>query len=648
MVFKKTKNKLMDAYKNACSNATWQDYTIIVLILFFTTYYLLFFATFTQLPSEYYGGDHYAHLSSVVKIYDTSNPFISSHYEGELQHYPWLNQFAIALFAKLTMLSPYQAATLFPALVMFFTIIITYFFGLRFFRNKTFALILTAAWAVHLVPSMHPSEVTKQLFIPLIALWILLLYEVMAETTESEEQEETKESKKSKERENTTKAKKIIVGIMYGLSGLQHVVTFFMSSIILIIVLFLSLLEGKSTSIIKKVKVLTKKSFPIILIGWCIAALFWAPLLIRYHGETVNDWQVYAAEDLFPSTEFVSGSIASIINLGNTTTTVILSILALIVVLYFTIKKADKRIFTPLLLFCATLIGIIHPYITLPLLDLTFGYYRFPVVFEFIRHIIPVLALYYLWGWISSYSKDDKKRNRIKVLGAILFIAFTFWTVIQFTDLVADYKESERYQYATENEEKIDAYLALREFIEENNIIGDDEVVLSFHPDMGFLFNAMTGRNVVTSRVTHASPFVNHNERVADVAVIFYGDNETKAYELLEEYKVTYIFSEMGNIQFQFTCLDNWDEIKSSNKKDKTVLAYWCLLTDPSYESYLEEYGITTQDAAVRLAAGDKDVPLTDVIAILPMKVLIEYDEVFAYEGSDGETILKLYKVVWV
>ncbi len=124
-----------------------------------------------------------------------------------------------------------------------------------------------------------------------------------------------------------------------------------------------------------------------------------------------------------------------------------------------------------------------------------------------------------------------------------------------------------------------------------------------------------------------------------------YGTNRTKAQELIREYGVTYIFFERASLDFRTLCLQKWNETKTSKKKDKTTLAYWCLQTDPSYEAYLKENGIETTKAEVRLAAGDKDVPLTRVLAIKPEEIQLETELVFAYADQEGINVVELYKI---
>src|SRR3989338_10853416 len=121
---------------------SWQDKALCVSILFFVIFYGILFSSFNQFPSEYYGGDHYAHFASALKIYNTYNPFISEQYLGELQHYPWLTPFLIALVAKVFLIDIFTVGMYFPILILLATIIVTYIFGKLYFENKTWALLL--------------------------------------------------------------------------------------------------------------------------------------------------------------------------------------------------------------------------------------------------------------------------------------------------------------------------------------------------------------------------------------------------------------------------------------------------------------------------------------------------------------------------
>ena len=596
--------------KEKLQNMVWQEKALCCVILFFIIFYAILFSSFNQFPSEYYGGDHYAHFASALKIYNTLNPFISSHYYSELQHYPWLVPFLIAVTARLTFQDPFIVAIYFPILIIISTILVTYWLGILFFKNKTAALFLSLSWVVQFVPAFHPSEFAKQLMIPLVAVMILLIYH------------------------QEKKSHLIIAGIIYGLAGLEHMVTFVVASLCIFFLFILKIIESKD--IMKQIK----SFFIVCFIGLVLASLFWLPILVKYHGNTLNDWQLYSSESILPSRELIVGFF-----LTSFTVYEFLYWCSIAIVIYTAVKKRDNNLFVPLLLFCTALIGIIHPYITYPLLGISLGYYRFPIVLDFMKHLIIFWAAWILWLRISAFFEKKMSEKNKAWFSALVGISVCIFLSISFFLMIREYVQSERYEYAVEDNELIQAYKELNAYIHDTIIIQEDQVTITTHPDFGFFFNAMTGKNVMVDRITHASAFVDPNKRAADMAVILFGNNRTKAKELIEEYHLAYGFMERGSVEFKSNCLSHWNETKSSSKKDKTLLAYWCIQTDTQYKQYMTENGIETATAYVRLAAGDKNVPLKKVLVIKPSEILLETKTVYQYKDNSGNILLELYEV---
>ncbi len=600
----------------------WQDKVFVCSLILFFIFYIILFSKFYQFPSEYYGGDQYAHFGSALKIYDTLNPFLSSHYYNELQHYPWLVPFAIAMLAKVSFQDPFEVAIYFPVLVLIATMGITYIFGKKYFENKTWALILAVSWAVQLVPTFHPSDIAKQLMIPLLCLFAFLLYPPR----------EAVFSRKDA----------FVAGIIYGIAALEHVVTFFVASVIFLFAIVLKLIEKKDFY-----KQDAKKYAAVAIIGLACAALFWMPLLIKYHGETVNNWQQYTSQTIVPGADVVSAMFLESMDYG----TGIISIIAGAVMIFgfcVGVTRKDKRIFVPLLLLAAGLVGIIHPYLTYPLFGMTLGYYRFPIVFVFVRQMLLVWGMYAITEYclLPVIRKKQFLEQKRRIFGLCAVILLLLWIGASFYFMMQEYVQSERYGYAVTKDVRIEAYRDMRSFIESQHLIAENEVTLTLHSDIGFFFNAMTAKNVMLSRITHATPFVDHNQRAADMAVVLYGNDSKKAKEIIEEYHLAYFFSEVENIPFKYACLDRWNETVNGTKKDKTTAAYWCLQTDPKYKDYLAQYGIETATASVRLAAGDKDVPLTKILVIKPEQVKLNVEDVYEYKDETGGTVLKLYRIV--
>lgn len=606
----------MKSILSAWKNAAWQDKAFIGALILFSITYAILFSSFHQFPSEYYGGDHYAHFATVMKIYNTGNPFISAQYANEIQHYPWLSPFVIAFIARIFFVDPFILALFFPIFILIATMCVTYAFGKKYFESKTWALILTLFWIVQLVPSFHPSDTAKQLMIPLLALFVILLLQKMS----------TKQA--------------IGAGLIYGIASLQHVVTFVVASVSMVLCGIFVLLQAKTR---EEGKEYLKKWSIVAGIGIFFALLFWLPLYLVYNGEAQNQWQLYSAASVYPSAELITGTLAEI--LWGSGVQTIASVLLLFCFLYYGMKKKDKKLFVPFFLFLAGLIGIIHPYITYPLFGISVGYYRFPIVFVFVAVCIFVTGLFYFWREICAPMFTEYTATRLQIVKKILLISTFLWIIFLFIILLLAYQKEERYAYAIENSIVIEGYHAVQKFIK-NNAIPENEIFATTHPDVGFLFNGMTGKNVLLTRITHANPFVDHNKRAADMAIILYGNNRTKAEELITAYGVTYLFFEPASLNFKTLCLQKWEEVKITKNEDETTLAYWCLQTDPIYEEYLRENGIETQKAVVRLAAGDKDVPLIKVLAIKPEEIKLQTELAFAYTSPEDKLVVELYKVI--
>ncbi|MEK6867785.1 MAG: hypothetical protein AABX98_03090, partial [Nanoarchaeota archaeon] len=453
-------------------------------------------------------------------------------------------------------------------------------------------------------------------------------------------------NKKNGHTEPLSGKRKIIAGLIFGAAALQHIVTFVVTAVLIVCIFVLRIGEkwiAERSFSWKTIQEEGKQFIPIIIIGGFCAALFWAPLLIKYQGQTLNDWQLYSSESVLPSEGFVTAMFLDLINYNSDISTLLVSASIFIIVFFFAIRNKDTRILIPVALFSAGLIGVIHPYITYPLFGISLGYYRFPIVFVFVKHLFLMLGIFYIWEELIAKRAGTHK----KIVGVFCFILILFWSAFSFSSLIADFKASERYSYAKADDELINGYHAVQEYIDENNIVAEDEVTLTVHPDIGFFYSALTGRNVMVSRITHATPFVDHNQRTADMAVILYGTNRTKAAELVELYHLTYFFSEFSNIQYRYTCLKNWNSTEEKNK-DISVAVYWCLQTDPKYKAYMRENGIETFTADVRLAIGDQDVPTKEVLVIKPEELRIRFTEVFAYENRNGTVLMKLYEITSV
>ena len=115
-----------------------------------------------------------------------------------------------------------------------------------------------------------------------------------------------------------------------------------------------------------------------------------------------------------------------------------------------------------------------------------------------------------------------------------------------------------------------------------------DAVFLTAHEETGFALNAMTGRKVLIARRTHASPFVDVNQRAADAGIILYGNNSTQILDLIEKYNIKYIYEDFYSAQNQAQCAQSFDQFSKPEAADYSMT---CLRANPPWKTILNRQG---------------------------------------------------------
>ncbi len=79
----------------------------------------------------------------------------------------------------------------------------------------------------------------------------------------------------------------------------------------------------------------------------------------------------------------------------------------------------------------------------------------------------------------------------------------------------------------------------LQSWILKNTNVND--VILSSY-EASFMVFSISGRKTFLFRMTHVSPFVNYNERSANVMIALYNNDSSRSLQILKEYHVKYIY----------------------------------------------------------------------------------------------------------
>lgn len=539
---------------------------------------------FKQLPGPVYGGDLYLHFGIVNHIIEGGSPVMSSHFLSEYEHYPWLMHLLIVVFSAVGGLSPLKAMIYFPIFISLGAALVAYLLGNKVFKSKEVGLVMALLWTLATgVPGAVPTHFSNAVLIPLIPL---ALYR------------------------SRTRKGKIVSGVAYGLCGVGHIVAFLAANLFLglssVADILGSHLRFKKSSLrivnLSSIRKSVNDSFvnvaTVVIIGLPLALLYWAPPIFIYHAKTLNPWQEYVSTGLAGLTgSYVWGQMKGVFFSFGSFNAALLSTLAVLGLLY-SLKK-DKA---PLLVFLTGFLGVIHPWITKPLFGTSFGFYGFPIILNLSRSLFVVGGLAFI-----------TERARGMFQKRIILLVFALFLIYSNYSIISEYKKNPWTQVGMEMPPATEALFEIGEWVKSET--GKDEVFITTHDESAFALNGLSGAKIVSMRRTHASPYVNVNERVADKAVMLYGKNEETVKGLIDRYAVKYLYEDLYSAEAQMRCDQVFDALKNPQYGD---LAFNCLTTDPEYEDYLRENGVEFVQTNMRLDPSDARAPRFDMLAIKP------------------------------
>ncbi len=557
----------------------WQDKALLVIIILICASQYSQFSQFAQVPGPLYGGDLYFHYGHAVELRDGGSVFASNHYLGEYEHYPWLFHIIIASLASMLGVSVMPVFIFFPIVITILAGIIFYLLMLKITGNKTIALLSAFLWMAMEIPSSHPTTFAAKVIIPLFAL--ALLYVSSWKTG-------------------------ILAGIAYGLTGLTHVTAFLGASLILVLFFLYKIIEkDKKADYAEKIKKAVILLFPVFVIGVLIAMLYWWAPIFVYHGQTPNNWQEYSGTGVAGlNAGWIATTLGSVFLNTSGIFIFIISIVSLFG-LYVSAKHYKKFPFV-LVVFIAAFIGMIHPILTIPIIKTSFGFYRFPAVI-----LMPVSVMLFGLGAlvISNSLKKEKTRN-------IFFVIVAAIILLNFFSVYGAFEKSQWTAVGKSVDPGTKALFTAADFIQKNTNVND--VFISMSGESAFAMNALTGRKVIYLRPTHSSPYVDANRRIADAAVILYGNNSLLRSELLSKYNVSYFFFDQFSGQSTAACLQAWDKFGDPQYEGYT---YYCMATSEAYKNYLEENGVETKTVFARIDPASVNAPKFNLLLVKPSQL---------------------------
>ncbi|MCX8175214.1 MAG: hypothetical protein N3E51_03350 [Candidatus Micrarchaeota archaeon] len=577
-----------------------------------------FLSKLQQIPSPLYGGDYYNGLGGVIHIVDGGNPLESAQMAGQVPWVPWLYHLCVAIFAKISSLPPMRALIDFALVIDVLSLVAVYLVVREFSKNP----YLPAVFALlYFSLGHHPSfKYSSFSFLVIMPFFGLALFRFAKEPS---------------------LGRAALAGVFLGLAALSNTQAFFAAFLLFscCALLFLAprLASFKPLRLNPDRQSLAAAKLwaVVFMLGFAISLLFWFKPIFVYRGNTPNDIQNITTPDV-RNPAILWSSIQSYVFLVllpfQSGYLWIFSLLSLAGIYHAYGHRGETESKFALAVLVAWLFAIIHPIFTLPLLQMHF------VNFMLSDQIYPFAVLVLLSigaDAIFQYAKGKGALLPPAILAALFLAAFLSYT---------------GYMQARQDDQwsrvgmtpLSPPFVELSDWIRSNTDVND---VFLTNNEEGFAMNALSGRKVVAYRRTHASPYVNMNERMADVAVMAYGTNDAVRLSLLDKYGVRYLLWSANWVRNEFSFDSNGQLVgffdPLSIPANSTNRRYW----DENGVKYIEyafpmdpapRQGVPVYNQLVALPANFSSQPLSPQI--------YSHFTLVKTISADGQDIFRIYE----
>ncbi len=564
------------------------DYLFFVLLLYSLYVAFSLVSQLNQIPSPIYGGDYYNGLGGVIHILDGGNILDSAQMAGQVPWVPWLYHASVAIFSKITFLDAIHSLIYFSIPILIFSVILLYFFVINLTGKKYFALILIPLLlSLGTFPTFKYSDLASILITPFFFFSFLVFL---------------------KDKNIKTA---LLSGMALGLTGLCNTQAFFagfiffgFSALLFIIPDIYSFKDKKiilNSNSTKQVKL-----FAIIfIVGLLISLLFWFRPIFIFGGNTPNDIQNITTPDITNPIylwQTISNSVSPLFFPYSSGILIIFSIINIMGLYYIFRNFAKLESKFMIVLILVWIFSSIHPLFTLPLFKLHLV--NFMLVDQISRFTSLLLISF---GLLFIDEKVKSVNWKILVFSILFIIAFSNYNEIWS-------QKGEDVWILQGKLEMYEPFSMLSGWIRNNTQVND--VFITTNED-GFMLNAISGRKVLSYRRAHSSPYIDMNQRMADQAVIVYGENDNIRKLLLEKYNITYLL-----------WTDRWVLNEFQFDEEGQLIGFFDPLTVPNNltnQKYWSENGIKYQLFTFSMDPAPRDgAPVYDQLVAAPYEFSTE------------------------
>lgn len=579
---------------------------------------------FQSLPSPITSGDLNFQMGAVNHIRYGGNPLESSSMIGGVPGYLPLYGFLCAHFTKVAALETPRGMLLF-SLVLFVAGSLLWFLLFKtLLGDNWIALIGTLLGSsIEYYPILKYTPFTRHIIMPLFLIALILLFR------------------------KKTLLRFILLGFVYGISTLSHMVFFAGATLLILTFLasdLLQVLKRGEGRVLQYVRENLKNWIAFAGVSLPLVMLYWHKPLFVYHLRQQNNFMQWnVVRDWFSFSEqkkFLFESLAYyLFNFQSLKGAVLTLLFWSGIPGYFQLEKQEARKFLIVFAFGSFFATFCY-FLTVPLAKIHFVPNH--MASFYITAIQFLMAGFGLFG-ITRILRLDRQ---FKSLWRVFFFGILF--CLFFGESLCRFKDHLKGSRWTEIGGKplADRHLSLQKYLLENTDV--DHVFLSTKK-IGFAVNAMSGRKLVVNRWTHQNdPFMDFSQRDVDAAIILYGNDMGKKKDLIRKYQVRYLYWEdyWINSEFQFDAKGNMVRIENP------LYAF----ESERYKRELEDNGIRYRKIKWRVEASLQGAPKLDLIAVTPINYhtpkhpwkpdLDDYlEEVWCYaKGEKKEAILYRFK----
>lgn len=491
---------------------------LLLATLPFVAYWASVFSRYQTLPDALFGGDAWQQFGIVQHLHEGHAPWTDSMFAGEWAFRDWLMYVLVAGIARATFLDPLTVAIFWPLVPLVLGGFCLHAIGRRLFANEALAVGLAVAWmGLYAHVGFQSSTFAAMLTVP----WFFLVLVS----------------------QDGSVKRRVLLGLAYGLASLSYLVAFFGLTLLLGLVVLHRVLgrpaprrdragwrveRERDTTFLDRVRREARWFAPVALVALPVILVLWAPLLLVYHGDVKNPSHLYADAARGWGWERARGVFQDLFLDVSHPVAFALGILSAIGV-YASVRQWESHGGKWVLLVLAVgLVGTFHYLVTMPLVGNHLVYFRFPKIF------LGLAAILLAFQAVVMLARD-KYRDELQVPhvgAALVFVAVGAMVLTPAARSMYD-------EQAAVDDERTRAMLETAAWIRKET--PEDAVFLSLDEE-SFALNGLTGRHVVTVRRTHANTFVDMDRRMADAAVMIYGQDREKARELMDQYHVTHAY----------------------------------------------------------------------------------------------------------